>query len=345
MSAAASPSSCTVVTERVADVYESRMGLRPQPLVLDSPTSSTDEPVAQQLTGVWAGVAAGRGKKRYMEDVSAIHSLHPDQGVLQQSDHTLDSTLLAGVYDGHGGRSTAAYAAAQLPLMLQQQLRNSNAAAVDHQQLLSSVSHQLDQSWADQGHVEQSGSTAVTALINKNNLLVANAGDSVAVLARSGSSRCLSRSHKLCCPDELARVTAAGGLVATDKAGKPRLMQSQARWQKYVAPMTLAVTRGFRDYGFKGVGGDLVIPTPHIQQLELIPDDQVLLLTSDGVTDVMGDDDMMEVAMKAISKARNDTDIGNELATAAAAAVKHTAAAAGAWDNMTVLAILLNWGS
>ena len=116
-----------------------------------------------------------------MEDVSAIHSLHPDQGVLQQSEHTSDSTFLAGVYDGHGGRSTAAYAAAQLPLMLQQQLHNSSSrkggAAVDQQQLLSSVFHQLDWTWATYGHVEQSGSTAVTALINKNNLLVANAGE------------------------------------------------------------------------------------------------------------------------------------------------------------------------
>lgn len=60
--------------------------------------------------------------------------------------------------------------------------------------------------------------------------------------------------------------------------------------------------RGFGDYGFKGVGGDLVIPTPHVNELELSADDELLLLVSDGITDVMRDDSMMEVAINAISK-------------------------------------------
>lgn len=64
--------------------------------------------------------------------------------------------------------------------------------------------------------------------------------------------------------------------------------------------------RGFGDFGFKGVGGDLVIPTPYVAELDLTPDDGLLLLTSDGITDVLRDDDIMEVAMNAISKVSND---------------------------------------
>lgn len=58
ISASANLKSHPIVIESMADVYESKLGLRPQPLVVDSPTSSDDEPEAQQLTGIWAGVAA-----------------------------------------------------------------------------------------------------------------------------------------------------------------------------------------------------------------------------------------------------------------------------------------------
>lgn len=120
-----------------------------------------------------------------MEDVNAIIWLHPDEGVLPYSKHKIDSTLVAGVYDGHGGRSTAAYVAAQLPHLLQKELLTNDGhsrivpAAVTKQQLLSNVYHELDNEWAQQGHFEQSGSTAVTAMINKKNLVIANAGESM----------------------------------------------------------------------------------------------------------------------------------------------------------------------
>lgn len=119
-----------------------------------------------------------------MEDCSAIHSLHPQQGVQHHSQHSTDNTLFAGVYDGHGGRSTAAYAAAQLPTVLHKELRrrgSSSSSSVDKHQVFSSAFHELDSSWAAHGHVEQSGSTAVTAMINKNNLVVANAGECLAL--------------------------------------------------------------------------------------------------------------------------------------------------------------------
>lgn len=115
-----------------------------------------------------------------MEDCHALHYLHPELGVqhLAQCSDTSSSTFLAGVYDGHGGRYTAAYAATQLPLLLQQELlTSSKQGVVSQQQLYNEVYHQLDRSWATFGHLTRSGSTAVTAMINKKNLVVANAGE------------------------------------------------------------------------------------------------------------------------------------------------------------------------
>ncbi|KAM0919954.1 hypothetical protein ACQ4PT_007839 [Festuca glaucescens] len=57
------------------------------------------------------------------------------------------------------------------------------------------------------------GSTAVVALLVRGFLLVANCGDSRAVLCRAGKAIPLSQDHKLDRPDERARVAASGDRV------------------------------------------------------------------------------------------------------------------------------------
>ncbi|CAM0883539.1 unnamed protein product [Alopecurus aequalis] len=57
------------------------------------------------------------------------------------------------------------------------------------------------------------GSTAVVAVVSPTQLVVANAGDSRAVLSRAGAPVALSVDHKPDRPDELERIQAAGGRV------------------------------------------------------------------------------------------------------------------------------------
>lgn len=54
------------------------------------------------------------------------------------------------------------------------------------------------------------GSTALAALLVGSTLLVANAGDSRAVLSRRGKAIDLSRDHKPSCPAERERISSAG---------------------------------------------------------------------------------------------------------------------------------------
>lgn len=72
----------------------------------------------------------------------------------------------------------------------------------------------------DDGHVEEPGSdsgcTAVVALLRKNSLVVANAGDSRCVLCRNGEAIDLSVDHKPEDDDERKRIEAAGGTVTAD---------------------------------------------------------------------------------------------------------------------------------
>jgi protein phosphatase 1G len=58
------------------------------------------------------------------------------------------------------------------------------------------------------------GCTANVALIHKNTLYVANAGDSRTVLCRNGSAFEMSVDHKPDNPEEFARIDKAGGYIA-----------------------------------------------------------------------------------------------------------------------------------
>ena len=61
-----------------------------------------------------------------------------------------------------------------------------------------------------------SGCTAVVALLRKDELVVANAGDSRCVLCRDGRAIDLSVDHKPEDDDERKRIEAAGGKVTAD---------------------------------------------------------------------------------------------------------------------------------
>ena len=58
--------------------------------------------------------------------------------------------------------------------------------------------------------VKDAGSTALAVLVVGSLVLVANAGDSRAVLSRRGKAIDLSRDHKPSCPSERERIAAAG---------------------------------------------------------------------------------------------------------------------------------------
>jgi serine/threonine protein phosphatase PrpC len=101
--------------------------------------------------------------------------------------------------------------------------------------------------------------------------------------------------------------------------------------------------RALGDYKLKRPSYPIVTPDPFVTQAGLSPADRLLLLASDGVTDVLSDDAMLEVALAAIDRAMGRGEQGQGLAAAAAAAVQETAITSGAYDNVTAVAMLLDW--
>lgn len=70
------------------------------------------------------------------------------------------------------------------------------------------------------------------------------------------------------------------------------------------------------DFAFKHPQA-LISADPHVEQAELTPSDKLVVLASDGVTDVLPDDDMLEAALRAIEQVSHPGGGGGALAATA----------------------------
>lgn len=191
------------------------------------------------------------------------------------------------VFDGHGGSEAAAYVKnnamrlffedTPLPQVydnddkLLEDLRNS------HQKAFSLA----DQSLADECTVcDFCGTTALTALVFGNHLLVANAGDSRAVLCRKGVAVPMSEDHRPSCLPEQMRVKRLGGYIEDGYLNGE-----------------LAVTRALGDWYMKSPSGCPAPLTaePDVQQTLLTEDDEFLILGCDGIWDVMSNQEAVRL--------------------------------------------------
>mmetsp|Transcript_34402 Transcript_34402/g.102795 ORF Transcript_34402/g.102795 Transcript_34402/m.102795 type:complete len:459 (-) Transcript_34402:99-1475(-) len=170
-------------------------------------------------------------------------------------------------------------------------------------------------------------------------LLIANLGDSRAVLCRSQSGRLsavrLSDDHKPGRADERRRIEAKGGVV--DMQGVWRVFTpGPATFGGRNVLWGLAVSRAFGDllmkepqrYGCAGATGELVTAVPEIHTYDLHPtEDRFLILACDGIWDVLGDDDAVAVCIE------------HRSADLAAHALIRRAFEIGSDDNLTALVV------
>jgi len=180
-----------------------------------------------------------------------------------------DDHAFFGVYDGHNGKTVATIAKYNLHKMCQLHRANTDdeiKAVLRNGFLMiqQNLSHQV---W-------YVGSTATVAVIKNRKIFVANAGDSRTVLCSNGNAIPLSEDHKAAREDEEQRIVKAGGHI--------KKVEGSCRVNG-----VLAVTRALGDkYLYPHVIAD-----PDITVRDLSPQDEFLILASDGVWDVMKDQD------------------------------------------------------
>lgn len=171
------------------------------------------------------------------------------------------------------------------------------------------------------------GSTAVVALVGKKRLWIGNCGDSRAVLCRNSKAIQLTDDHKPEREDEAERVEKAGGQVLY--------------WNGHRVMGVLAMSRAIGDHGLR----PYVIPEPEISVLSRTEEDELLLLASDGLWDVMSNQEAANLAMRCLRRARDKGASRKASVRIAASVLTKAAVDRGSKDNVTVVIVDLKSGS
>lgn len=168
------------------------------------------------------------------------------------------------------------------------------------------------------------GSTAVVALVGTHRVWIANCGDSRAVLSRGGRAIQVTDDHKPEREDEAERVEKAGGQVLY--------------WNGHRVMGVLAMSRAIGDHCLR----PYVIPEPEISVFARHARDELLLLASDGLWDVLSNQEATDLALRSIKRAREKGASRKAAARVAATVLTKAAVDRGSRDNITVVIIDLS---
>ncbi|XP_065848254.1 probable protein phosphatase 2C 11 [Euphorbia lathyris] len=242
------------------------------------------------------GYSSFKGKRASMEDFYETRISEVDGQMV----------AFFGVFDGHGGARTAEYLKNNLFRNLSSHpdfINNTRTAIVE-----SFRRTDADYLNEEKGQQKDAGSTASTAVLLGDRLLVANVGDSRVVASRAGSAIPLSIDHKPDRSDERERIEQAGGFIIW--AGTWRVGG------------VLAVSRAFGDKLLK----PYVVAEPEIQEEEIDGVD-FIIIASDGLWNVLSNQDAVGVVQ----------DIRD--AEAASRKLIEEAYARGSSDNITCVVV------
>ena len=195
---------------------------------------------------------------------------------------------------------------------------------------LTKAFHLTDEEFGEMGgyeHLALVGTTAVVALVGRRMIYVANCGDSRAVLSRDGQAVALTDDHKAAREDETARVEAAGGQILF--------------WNGVRVMGLLAVSRAIGDHSLR----PYVIAEPEVTIVNRHPADEILIMASDGLWDVMSNQEACNVAKKCLLRAQQRGSSRQSAARVAATVLTRAAVDRGSRDNVTVVIVDLTYSS
>ncbi|KAM0898620.1 hypothetical protein ACQ4PT_021789 [Festuca glaucescens] len=220
--------------------------------------------------------------------------------------------VLCGVFDGHGphGHLVARRARDSLPLRLMSAARASSKNGLDMpaaawRKAFVRAYKAMDKDLRSHPSLDSfcSGSTAVTVLKLGSDLYMANIGDSRAVLgsrdAAAGGMVAvqLTVDLKPDVPSEAERIKKCRGRVFAlqDEPEVPRV------WLPFDDAPGLAMARAFGDFCLKDYG---VISVPDFFHWSLTDKDQFVILASDGVWDVLSNQEAIDIVSSSPSRSK-----------------------------------------
>lgn len=243
---------------------------------------------------VRSGHAEMMGRRTEMNDVSIIVKNMPTEGA-----------HMFALFDGHGGREGSDFVAENLP----NAVKNHVSKGLPLLDAFTAAFKELQDEM--EGWCVYVGTTAAVAVVQGQTLSTASVGDSRIVLNRGGTAIQLSMDHKPSDPDEREYIEAHGGTIQEGRLGG-----------------LLAVSRALGDAFF----GEAVRHAPDVKQLELEPEDTMLILACDGVWDVMSNQDAVDLIASEIDPLK------------AAKMIRDRAFELESKDNISVVVVFLGEG-
>ncbi|KAI3827200.1 hypothetical protein L1987_01272 [Smallanthus sonchifolius] len=231
------------------------------------------------------------------------------------------------VYDGHGGSQVAKFCAERMHEVIAEEWDQEANEEFKWQQrweeVMSSSFERADNEVITEAAApEIVGSTAVTVVLSRCQIIVSNCGDSRAVLCRGTETIPLTVDQKPDRADELLRIEELDGKVINWNGARVFgvLAMSRAIGDRYLRPW--------------------IIPVPEITFTTRTNEDECLIIASDGLWDVMSNNDVGEVARRILRRGRRCVGAG-EVTAAQTLADSLTEIAVGrnSSDNISVIVV------
>ncbi|XP_038994604.1 probable protein phosphatase 2C 47 [Hibiscus syriacus] len=258
-----------------------------------------------------SGSCSEKGPKQYMEDeYICIDNLYLHLG--SPADFPYLGAFY-GVFDGHGGLDAASFTRNNILNFI---IEDKNFAT-GTRKAVKSAYVKADHALADAKSLDRSsGTTALTALILERTMIVANAGDSRAVLGKRGRAIELSKDHKPNCTSERLRIEKLGGVI----------------YDGYLNGQ-LSVARALGDWHIKGAKGSKspLSCEPELEEILLTEEDEFLIMGCDGLWDVMSSQCAVTMVRKGLMQHNDPDKCSNALAKEALQ--RNTC------DNLTVVVV------
>ncbi|KAK4340741.1 hypothetical protein RND71_039242 [Anisodus tanguticus] len=238
--------------------------------------------------------------------------LNQDSAILYQG-YGVENGAFGGVFDGHGenGHIVSKLVMNKLPsLLLKHVLSLPKITSPKHNVDDETVKNKNFNKWKkaclssfkvmdkDIKSLEKldcscDGTTAVVAIRQDDDLIIANLGDSRAVLGRKTEEGVieavqLTTDLKPSLPSEAERIRKCDGRVLALKE-EPHI---QRVWLPHKDAPGLAMSRAFGDFMLKDYG---IISMPDVSYHHISSNDQFIVLATDGVWDVLSNDDVVSI--------------------------------------------------
>lgn len=220
-----------------------------------------------------------------------------------------DSTMLFGVFDGHGGCEVAQFVARHFSFHL---MNNDHYRKKEIELALISTFLKMDELLQKEDSIKELmriskglppnypikkpvlnqtvGCTALISLVQDSELFVANAGDCRCVLSRGGQALDLSQDHKPTLKKERIRIVNAGGNVLDGRINRG-----------------LNLSRAIGDFSYKSNANlapdqQMVIAEPEICKISLQACDEFLVMACDGVWERLKSQECVDFVRKRIDE-------------------------------------------